>query len=56
MIYPIQYSVKYVTQSQLIYTISGAEVWEAAIQQMTSQTLWHYAESATSITEIKSTT
>ena len=56
MIYPIEYSVKYATQSQLIYTISGAEVWEGVIHQMTSQTLWHYAESATSITEIKSTT
>lgn len=56
MIYPIRYSVKYVTQSQLIYTISGVGVWEAAIQLMTSQTLWHYADNATSITEIKSTT
>lgn len=56
MTYPIQYYVKYVTQSQLIYTISGAEVWEGAIQLITSQTLWHYAENATSITEIKSTT
>jgi len=56
MIYPIQYSVKYVTQSQLIYTISGVEVWEGVIHQMTSQTLWLYADNATSIMAIKSST
>lgn len=56
MIYPIQYSVRYATASQLIYTISGVGVWEGVKPLMTSQTLWHYAESATSITEIKKST
>jgi len=56
MMYQIEYFVKYATGSQLIYTISGVGVWEGVQAQMTSQTLWHYAESATSIMEIKSST
>jgi len=54
MMYQIQYFVKYATQSQLIYTISNVGVWEGVQGQMTSETLWHYAENATSIMEIKS--
>jgi hypothetical protein len=56
MMYQIEYSVKYATGSQLIYTISGVGVWEGVQAQMTSTTSWHYAESATSIMEIKSST
>ena len=56
MTYQIQYYVKYAQQSQLIYTISNVGVWEGAKAVMTSQTLWHYAESATSIMEIKKST
>lgn len=56
MMYQIEYSVRYATESQLIYTISGVGVWEGVKPLMTSQTLWHYAESATSIMAIKSST
>lgn len=56
MMYQIEYSVKYATGSQLIYTISGVGVWEGVQGQMTSETLWHYAESATSVMAIKSST
>jgi hypothetical protein len=56
MTYQIQYFVKYAQESQLTYTISGVGVWEGVVGQMTSTTSWPYAESVTSITEIKSTT
>jgi len=56
MMYQIQYFVKYAAQSQLIYTISNVGVWEGVQGQMTSETLWHYADNATSIMEIKSST
>jgi hypothetical protein len=54
--YQIEYFVKYATESQLIYTISDAEVWEEAKGMMTSVTLWHYAENATSISVIRNNT
>jgi hypothetical protein len=53
MTYQILYHVKYAEESQLIYTISNAEVWGEVKGQMTSVTSWHYAENATSILEIK---
>lgn len=56
MTYQILYSVRYATQSQLIYTISDVGVWEGVVAQMTSTTLWQYAESATSIMAIKKST
>jgi hypothetical protein len=56
MTYRIEYFVKYATQSQLIYTISGVGVWEGVVGQMTSTTLWQYVENATSITAIKKST
>jgi hypothetical protein len=54
MTYQIQYFVKYAEPSQLTYTISGVGVWVGVVGQMTSTTLWQYAENATSITAIKS--
>ena len=54
MTYQIQYFVRYVDQSLSTLTISNVGVWEGAKAVMTSETLWHYAESATSIMEIKS--
>ncbi len=56
MTYQILYHVKYAEERQLIYTISDVAVWEEVKSMITSATLWHYAENATSILEIKNNT